>query len=185
MPGTTRSRARVHVRRRRSSGSFKCAPLWIFPDSTSLSNGVDKQRERKNSFYSSPPSLCRHFFSIVPRERIEDFEVSRTRGRLLNYCSKMYRERILLKRSVYLVRQTVKETSEGSWRQSKNQLRSNFIVMRVIWSDYVLRSRRSRRIAGTFAGALKYRAAISRRTTNRAKLIRSGEVTLRAHGYRD
>lgn len=67
-------------------------------------------RERENSFYSSPPSLCRHFFSIVPRERIEDFEVSRTRGRLLNYCSKMYRERILLKRSVYLVRQTVKET---------------------------------------------------------------------------
>lgn len=143
------------------------------------------EREKENSFYSSPPSLCRHFFSIVPRERIEDFEVSRARGRLLNYCSKMYRERILLKRSVYLVRQTVKETSEGSWRQSKNQLRSNFIVMRVIWSDYVLRSRRSRRIAGTFAGALKYRAAISRRTTNRAKLIRSGEVTLRAHGYRD
>lgn len=142
------------------------------------------ERERTLFIPPLPLSVVSLFFSIVPRERIEDFEVSRTRGRL-NYCSKIYRERILLKRSVYLVRQTVKETSEGSWWQSKNQLRSNFIVMRVIWSDYVLRSRRSRRIAGTFAGALKYRAAISRRTTNRAKLIRSGEVTLRAHGYRD
>lgn len=178
MPGTTRSRARVHVRRRRSSGSFKCAPLWIFPDSTSLSNGVDKQRERELFLFLPSLSLSS---LLLDRSTRKDWGF----WRLLNYCSKMYRERILLKRSVYLVRQTVKETSEGSWRQSKNQLRSNFIVMRVIWSDYVLRSRRSRRIAGTFAGALKYRAAISRRTTNRAKLIRSGEVTLRAHGYRD